>query len=54
MIEILYSPKHNELFLFTGCFEIDDNKKTMTLYLIGNRKKIVHLESKDLTHVGWL
>ena len=54
MTEILYSPKHNELFLFTGAYEIDDIKKTMILYLVGNKKKLAHLESKDLIHVGWL
>ena len=60
MTEILYSPKHNELFLFTGQYEFNPNDQTMTLYLITKRRKsvlpstLVKIEAKDLIHVGWL
>jgi len=54
MIEILYSPKHDELFLFTGAYEIDDRDKVMTLYLIKRKNSFVTVDAKDLIHVGYL
>ena len=54
MIEILYDPINNELFLFTGAFEVDVEKKTMTLYLQTRRKRIKIVEATQLAHIGWL
>lgn len=54
MIEVLYSPEHNELYVFTGCYEYNAETNTMILYLMTNRKKCVTIQAKDLVHVGWL
>ena len=54
MTEILYDPINNELFLFTGAFEVDVEKKTMTLYLQTRRKRIKIVEATQLAHIGWL
>jgi hypothetical protein len=54
MSEVLYSPKHNEIFIFTGCFSYDDKKKTMTLYVFSGKKGYATIKAKDLVHIGWL
>jgi len=54
MIEILYSPQYNKLFIFTGCYKFDDIKKTMILYLFTEKKSHITINSKELVHVGWL
>ena len=55
MTEILYCPMSNELVLFSGIFEVDAEKKVMTLYVYGkNRKGVRLLNSKNLVHIGWL
>jgi len=54
MIEILYCPINNELLLFTGAFEIDTKKNTMTLYLQTKRNRIKIVEASQLVHIGWL
>jgi hypothetical protein len=55
MIEILYCPITNEIFLFSGLFELDEKKKVMTIYVYGrNKYKIIKVNAKSLTHLGWL
>jgi hypothetical protein len=54
MTEILYCPKNNELLLFTGCYELDTQSKTMTLYLQTRRKRMVIAKASELVHIGWL
>lgn len=54
MTEILYCPINNELLLFTGVFEIDTKKNTMTLYLQTKRKRIKMIEANQLVYIGWL
>lgn len=55
MSEILYDQVNNVLFLFSGEFELDTEKKVMTLYVYGkNRKSIKLIDAKNLTHIGWL
>lgn len=54
MIEVLYCPVNNEMFLFTGAFEIDTKKHTMILYLQTTRKRIKMIEANQLVHIGWL
>jgi hypothetical protein len=54
MSEILYDPINNELVLFTGAFEFDVERKTMTFYLQTNSKRIKIVEATQLVHIGWL
>jgi len=54
MTEILYCPINNQLFLFTGCYELDIQTKTMLLYLQTNRKRRKVVEATQLIHIGWL
>ena len=54
MTEVLYCPINNELFLFTGCYELDVQTKTMLLYLQTTRKRIKIVEATQLVHIGWL
>ena len=54
MTEVLYCPINNEIFLFTGCYELDVQTKTMLLYLQTNRKRIKIAEASQLVHIGWL
>lgn len=54
MTEVLYCPINNELFLFTGCYELDVQKKIMLLYLQTTRKHIKIVEADQLVHIGWL
>ena len=54
MTEILYCPKNNELLLFTGCYELDVQTKTMILYLQTRRKRMVTVAASELVHIGWL
>jgi hypothetical protein len=54
MTEILYCPKNNEFFLFTGAFEIDEKKKTIVLYLQTRRKRMKAVAASELVHIGWL
>jgi hypothetical protein len=54
MTEILYCPINNELFLFTGCYEINIQTNTMLLYLQTTRKRVRIVDATQLVHVGWL
>jgi len=54
MTEVLYCPKNNELFIFTGCYEFDMQNNTMILYLQARRKRMVTVEASKLVHIGWL
>jgi len=54
MTEILYCPKNNELLLFTGCYELDMQAKTMILYLQTRRKRMRVMAASELVHIGWL
>lgn len=55
MTEVLYCPVSNELVLFSGIFEVDSNKKTMTIYVYGRKGYgVKNISSKDLVHIGWL
>ena len=54
MTEVLYCPINNELLLFTGCYELDVQTKTMLLYLQTNRKRIKIVEATQLVHIGFL
>jgi hypothetical protein len=53
MTEILYSAKHDRMFLFTGSFKIDFKTKRIVIY-VQNRGKKVKLNATDLIHIGWL
>ena len=54
MTEVLYDPINNELFFFTGAFEFDTEKNTMTLYLQTRRKRIKIVDATQIVHIGWL
>ena len=54
MTEVLYDPINNELFFFTGAFEFDVERKTMTLYLQTKRKCFKIVKAAQLVHIGWL
>jgi len=63
MTEVLYCPINNELLLFTGMFEVDTRRHTMTIYVMRSKKLGMALKSKDktfkvdaksLVHIGWL
>lgn len=54
MTEVLYCPINNELLLFTGCFELDVQTKTMVFYLQTRRKRIKIVEATQIIHIGWL
>lgn len=63
MTEVLYDPTNNEIYLFNGKFEVDTEKLTMTIYVVGYKKLGMALKSKDKTfkvnvkkliHIGWL
>jgi hypothetical protein len=54
MTEILYCPKNNELLLFSGCFELDVQTKTMIIYVQTRRKRMKTIEAGEIVHVGWL
>jgi hypothetical protein len=54
MTEILYCPINNELFLFTGCYEINTQTNTMLLYLQTICKRVKIVDASQLTHIGWL
>jgi hypothetical protein len=54
MTEVLYCPKNNELFIFTGCYELDTKSKTVILYLQARRKRMVIAKASELVHIGWL
>jgi hypothetical protein len=51
MIEILYSPKHNRIFLSTMRFELDIKAICITVYLEGKSRSV---KPEDLIHIGWL
>jgi hypothetical protein len=52
MTEVLYCPKSNKLFLFSGNFRLDLEAKTVTLFLSGKGTK--KIEATELVHIGWL
>ena len=54
MTEVLYCPINNELFLFTGCYELDVQTNEMILYLHTNRNGIKIVEAAQLVHIGRL
>lgn len=55
MTEVLYCPVTNEIFIFSGLFELNANKKVMTIYVYGRSGyKITKINAKSLTHLGWL
>lgn len=55
MTEVLYCPVSNRIFLFSGVFELDTEKKVMTLYVYGEKRRDIELlDSKNLVHIGWL
>lgn len=55
MTEVLYFPVSNELVLFSGVFKVDTEKKVMTLYVYGRKRRDIRLiDSKNLVHIGWL
>ena len=54
MTEVLYCPINNELLIFTGRYEVDLVKDTITLYLQTKRKRIKVVEPTQLVHIGWL
>jgi hypothetical protein len=51
MIEVLYSPKHNRIFLSTGKFEFDSKTMRMIVYIEGKGRGV---KPEDLLHIGWL
>jgi hypothetical protein len=54
MIEVVYCPVNNEIFIFTGCFDLDVQTKTIRAYLQTKRKGIKIAEASQLVHIGWL
>ena len=52
MIEILYSPKNNKIFLFEGKFKFDVKTKSVIIYLTGKGSKCIKVG--ELEHIGWL
>lgn len=54
MTEVLYCPLNNELLLFTGCYEIDVQTKSMILYLQTRNRRMKAVEASQLVHIGWL
>lgn len=54
MTEVLYCPINNQIFLFTGAFEVDAENKILKVYLQTNRKRIKIIEATQLVHIGWL
>ena len=53
MVEVLYCPRNNKIYLSTQVYELDIATNTMVLYLItdsGNHKVV----PEDLVHIGWL
>ena len=54
MTEVLYCPVNNELFLYTGCYEINIQTNTMTLYLQTTHKRVKIVDANQLKHIGWL
>ena len=54
MTEVLYCPINNELLLFTGRYEIDLVKDTITIYLQTNRKRVKKVSGDQIVHIGWL
>ncbi len=63
MTEILYDPINDELYLFTGIFEVDTKRHAITIYEIRSKKlgmalkskdKTVEIDAKSLVHIGWL
>lgn len=63
MIEVLYDPINNEIYLFNGKFEVDTKRLTITIYVMGYKKlgmalksknKTIKVNAKDVVHIGWL
>lgn len=55
MIEILYDPKLNTLFLFTGKCKLDLKRKIMTAYVYTeNSNKHMFKHHTKFVHIGWL
>lgn len=54
MTEVLYCPINNQLFLFTGAFEVDAENKILKVYLQTQGKRIKVVEAINLIHIGWL
>lgn len=59
MTEVLYDPINNEIYLFDGNFEVDENSKKITICLITdgalkNDAKLTSVKVDQLFHIGWL
>lgn len=59
MTEVLYDPINNEIYLFDGKFEFDENSKKIIICLITdkvlkNETKLVKVNPDQLFHIGWL
>lgn len=54
MIEILYSPITNELFLCSGRWKIDLKNYCMTVTLYSDETEVECNNIKQFEHIGWL